>query len=101
VRDDGRVALTEATAARTFLVEISDLPRCELPAREVSRDLRLFPGEGVAPLAPVAREVRESGYTGDVVVEVFNAAYRLQPPEAIAARAWRSANEWVGVHAEP
>lgn len=95
VRGDERPVLTAEMAARTFLVEVSDLPRCGLPAREISRDLRLFPGEGVAPLPAVAKDLRDCGYSGDVVVEVFNAAYQLQPAGIIAARAWRSLDEWL------
>lgn len=100
VRGEQSVALTREAAASVFLVEICDLPRCALPAQDVSRDLRLFPGEGTAPLQPVAQTLRAAGYRGDVVVEVFNASYRQQPPGLVAERAWRSLNEWANAAAE-
>lgn len=90
VRGHVRIALEHIPVERIFLVELADLPQCRLGARELSRDMRLFPGEGTAPLTGFVRDLRDIDYRGDVVVEVFNAAYRQQPPAIAAAQAWRS-----------
>lgn len=76
--------------ARLFLVELCDLVAMHLPAREVSRSYRLFPGEGEAPLAGFVGDLRGLGYAGDIVVEVFNAACAAAPPHAIARRGHES-----------
>ncbi|WP_326538291.1 sugar phosphate isomerase/epimerase family protein [Pseudorhodoferax sp.] len=95
VRGDTHIALERIPAASIVLVEVADLPAAHLPPRELSRDFRLFPGEGIAPLGRLAADLHASGYAGDIVVEVFNTAYRLQPPAAMAARAWRSAQAFL------
>lgn len=91
VRGAAHIALDRIPPARIVLVEVADLLPARLPPRELSRDFRLFPGEGVAPLGRFAADLQTIGYRGDIVVEVFNAAYRQQPAGQIAARAWRSA----------
>jgi 4-hydroxyphenylpyruvate dioxygenase len=77
-------------ADKIFLVEVADLPGTNLDLVEVSREYRLFPGEGVTPIADFVRQVRETGYAGQYSVEVFNAQYRAMAAGAVAERAMRS-----------
>jgi 4-hydroxyphenylpyruvate dioxygenase len=80
----------EIPADKIFLVELADLPRTNLDLVEVSREYRLFPGEGVAPIADFVRQVLKTEYAGTYSIEVFNAQYRAMAAEAVAERAMRS-----------
>jgi 4-hydroxyphenylpyruvate dioxygenase len=79
----------EIPADKIFLVEVADLPGTNLDLVEVSREYRLFPGEGVTPIADFVRQVRKTGYAGQYSIEVFNAQYRAMAAEAVAERAMR------------
>ena len=80
----------EIPARKIFLVEIADMPGCNLDLIELSRHYRLFPGEGVTPVADFVRRVRAVGYRGDYSLEVFNAHYLASDPATVAERAMRS-----------
>lgn len=80
----------EIPARNIFLVEIADMPGCNLGLIELSRHYRLFPGEGVTPVADFVRRVRAVGYRGDYSLEVFNAHYLASDPATVAERAMRS-----------
>lgn len=94
VQGQPRIALEEIEPRWLALVEVSDFAPSRLPALEISRSYRLFPGEGQAPLEDFFRDLGRHGYAGDVVVEIFNAACLAQPPEAVAVRAWNSLQPW-------
>jgi len=82
--------LDEMDMSKVFHLEIADLPKCALPAIEVSRNYRLFPGEGAYPALEFTEKVLANGYSGIVTVEIFNAAYRAQTADDVAARAMAS-----------
>jgi 4-hydroxyphenylpyruvate dioxygenase len=75
---------------RIFLCEVSDFLGTKLPKREMLRNYRLFPGEGVMPIRSLVERVMATGYSGDFSAEVFNAFYRSQPPEAVARRGYEA-----------
>jgi 2-keto-myo-inositol isomerase len=55
------------------------------PARELINDAaRVYPGDGVAPLGPLFRELRTIGYTGMLSLEVFNRTYWQQDAFQVA-----------------
>lgn len=83
-------AIAEIPAARILHVEVADMPATRLPAIEVSRNYRLFPGEGVEDAVAFLGAVAAAGYRGVTTVEIFNAHYRTQPPGEVAARAFAS-----------
>lgn len=83
------VVLETVPLERIFHVEISDIPIMNLPLIEISRNYRLFPGEGTADIQSFLSALRTLDYQGAVSVEVFNAAYRVAPPTEIATRAYR------------
>jgi sugar phosphate isomerase/epimerase len=89
------VHLLSASALHVF--HINDYPAD--PPRETITDAhRVFPGDGVAPLEQLFRDLHAIGYNGALSLEVFNRDYwkmdplvvaktGLQKMKAIAARA--------------
>lgn len=75
---------------RIFLCEVSDFPGTTLGFREMLRNYRLFPGEGVKPVRALAERVLATGYQGDFSAEVFNAFYRSQDPAVVARRGFEA-----------
>lgn len=75
---------------RIFLVELADLPRASLEPRELTRHYRLFPGQGVHPVAEFLRRIQSTGYAGWYCVEIFNDHYFGMPPGEVAQLAARS-----------
>ncbi|SJM64074.1 sugar phosphate isomerase/epimerase [Gulosibacter sp. 10] len=59
---------------------------------------RHLPGGGVIDFAALTALVNESGYTGDVEVEVFNAELWAQPYGEALRETWQTFNAHVGVH---
>lgn len=77
-------------AAKIFLVELCDWPRARLSPFEIARHYRLFPGEGVGPMAEFVRRLARIGYTGCYSVEVMNDHYAHDDPAAVARRAFEA-----------
>lgn len=66
------------------LVHINDYPAD--PPRETIRDAqRVFPGDGIAPLADILADLYDSGYRGMLSLELFNEQYYAQDPQSVAA----------------
>jgi sugar phosphate isomerase/epimerase len=86
---------------RIFLVQLADFMWHEVRSFEermaTARHFRVFPGEGVhsAQVAELVLKIDALGYRGDYSFEVFNDDYQQIPPDAVAARARRSAL-WLG-----
>lgn len=75
---------------RCFLVQLCDAKPMDLSALQIARHHRLLPGEGVWPVAELVRRLEGRGYGGFYNIEVFNDAYKTEPPAAFAARAFAS-----------
>lgn len=74
---------------RIFMVHLNDVmpgPRARLHDAR-----RLYPGDGVLPLAPILRALKGSGYTGPFSVEIFQPRYWRQDPMQVAATAHKKA----------
>lgn len=71
---------------KIFLVELSDFATTSLDKRELLRNYRMFPGEGVRPLRALIDRVEATGYAGPISLEVFNARYRAADPQFVARR---------------
>lgn len=71
-RDIGYFQLSDAVAAdeQQKNYPVRDLK--QPPFMTQSRNCRVFPGEGVLPVMPVAKAVFETGYRGWVSMEVFH-----------------------------
>lgn len=89
-----RIELDENALRHLLMVEVCDYSPMQLPAIDISRSYRLFPGEGCAPLEAFFSDLQRSGYAGDVVLEVFNAACLNQDADHVARKAWHSMQPW-------
>jgi 2-keto-myo-inositol isomerase len=67
---------------KIFIFHINDSEN--LPKGQLQDSHRLFPGEGVIPLAEIVSNVRKIGYDGPVSLEMFRPSYWYRPPEEIA-----------------
>lgn len=55
------------------------------PPREIVKDAdRIFPGDGVAPLTPMLRDLLAAGFRGALSLEIFNATYWKEDPYGVA-----------------
>jgi sugar phosphate isomerase/epimerase len=58
------------------------------PPRETIRDAdRVYPGDGIAPLKQLFRDLRDIGYQGPLSIELFNPEYYKQDPLLVAKTA--------------
>ncbi len=54
-------------------------------SREAIKDSdRVFPGDGVAPLKTIFRDLRDAGFRGTLSIELFNPTYWRQEPATVA-----------------
>lgn len=81
---------------KIFLVELNDFPQTSFDKRELLRNYRLFPGEGVRPLREFLGRVRATGYNGVISLEVFNARYRAADTLFVARRGMQSLEMLLG-----
>ena len=55
------------------------------PPREQARDSdRVFPGDGIAPITQILRDLQANGCNAALSLELFNRAYYQQDPLAVA-----------------
>lgn len=65
---------------------------CEdLPKGELTDAHRLYPGEGVTPIAPILERLHVRGYDGVASVEIFRPEYWERDPRDVARRAYEGA----------
>jgi len=82
--------IADIDPAKVFLVEVADLPRVKLDFLQISRSMRLFPGEGHTPIGDFMKQVQRLKYGGWYSVEVFNVYYTTLDPHEVARRAMES-----------
>ena len=74
------------SSAAVHVFHLNDYPAA--PPRETITDAdRVYPGDGVAPLGEVFRQLRSIGYTGVLSIELFNHSYYSQDPLVVAKTA--------------
>jgi sugar phosphate isomerase/epimerase len=61
---------------------VNDFPA--IPAEQLTDADRVYPGDGVAPLRPLLRDLRDIGFSGFLSLELFNPAYYEQEPLSVA-----------------
>lgn len=83
--------------AKVFLSQLCDWPQTRLPPFEVARHYRLFPGEGVGPVQAFFQRIQRLGYAGWHSVEIMNAHYRHEDPQAVALRAMQTTLRMAGL----
>jgi 2-keto-myo-inositol isomerase len=73
-------------SAAVHVFHLNDYPA--QPPRETITDAdRVYPGDGIAPLGEVFRDLRAIGYNGVLSIELFNPAYYKQDPLTVAKTA--------------
>jgi 2-keto-myo-inositol isomerase len=71
-------------SARCFQhLHVNDYP-ADPPRDKIGDEHRVYPGDGVAPLGPLFRTLRDLGFTGMLSLELFNKALYAQDPLDVA-----------------
>lgn len=79
----GFAGLHLLTGAAMQVFHMNDYPA--MPGRDKITDAhRVYPGDGVAPLVPMLRDLRQLGFRGALSLELFNREYWKQDPLAVA-----------------
>jgi len=65
------------------VLHINDYPESADPASLTDAD-RVYPGDGVAPLAQTLHDLHAAGYDGPLSLELFNETYWAQEPATVA-----------------
>lgn len=79
--------LHEFPISKCLLVQLCDaVPMQQLPAIEIARHHRLFPGEGAWPIRRLVQILESRGYDGYYNMEVMNDRYLLEDPQRVAER---------------
>jgi 2-keto-myo-inositol isomerase len=67
-------ALRQVNAASLHVVHLNDYPQAADPAT-LNDGNRIYPGDGVAPLRQILRDLRDGGFRGYLSLELFNRDY--------------------------
>ncbi len=68
---------------KVAVLHFNDAP--ETPARELQTDAdRVYPGDGILPLADMVQILRDAGYKGCISLELFNKELWKQNPKEVA-----------------
>jgi 2-keto-myo-inositol isomerase len=67
---------------------LNDIPHNPPPREQLTDAHRVYPGDGIAPLVQIVRDLRSVGYTGPLSVELFNPEYYRQGPRLVARTAF-------------
>lgn len=73
---------------------INDYPG-EPPRAEITDAARVFPGDGVAPLGTLIRNLRDTGFRGTLSLELFNRDYWKQDALSVARTGLEKTREQV------
>jgi len=75
-------------AEKLFIFHINDAE--DLPKEELTDAHRLFPGEGILPLARMREELSGIGFNGVVSIEIFRPEYWNMDPSVVAVKSIES-----------
>lgn len=81
--------------ARLLFVHVNDVPG-SVPREALTDKDRVFPGEGVFPLAAIFERLRRVGYAGYYSLELFNDDVWAEDPFVAARRAYENLVEHLG-----
>jgi len=79
----GFVGLNQLGAASMHVFHLNDYPAMP-PRAEITDAHRIYPGDGVAPLKTMLRDLRKLGFKGVLSLELFNRDYWKQDPLQVA-----------------
>ena len=66
-----------------LVFHMNDYP-AEPPRAQITDAARIYPGDGVAPLGSLFEQLRATGFSGVLSLEVFNRDYWQQDPALVA-----------------
>lgn len=69
--------------SRIAVFHMNDYPK-DLPREMIGDEHRVYPGDGVAPLPQVVRDLHETGFRGAFSLELFNRKYWQRDPLDVA-----------------
>lgn len=84
-------ALPQGAVAVFHMNDLRDMPPEDAGAYD-----RVMPGDGVAPVAEVTRELQRIGYAGVCSVEIFNHEYNKRDPLEVAREALEKTRRFIG-----
>ena len=76
------------------IFHVNDYP-ADPPRAELNDSHRVYPGDGVAPLGQVFRDLRDTGFRGFLSLELFNREYWAQDALLVARTGLRKTREAV------
>ena len=79
----GFTGLNQLGAASMHVFHLNDYPE-KPPRAEITDAHRVYPGDGVAPLKAMLRDLRRLGFHGALSLELFNRDYWKQDPLEVA-----------------
>lgn len=88
-------ALENLDPAKLFIFHINDVEN--LPKEQLNDSKRLYPGEGVLPIAEMKAILDKIGYEGPASVEIFRPEYWEQDPFEVAKKAKAAAEQALGL----
>jgi 2-keto-myo-inositol isomerase len=80
--DFGSLSLVHGSAIH--VMHLNDYPG-DVPRAEMQDKHRVYPGDGVAPLAQILRQLITNGFAGTLSLELFNPSYWQQPAAEVLA----------------
>ncbi len=80
----GIVGLRMLAPSAIHVFHMNDYP-ADPPRAAISDAARVFPGDGVAPLGPLLRGLRDGGFRVTLSLELFNRDYWRRDPAEVAA----------------
>lgn len=88
-------AIRDVDPEKIFILHVNDAE--PLPKTELQDAHRLFPGEGVIPLAEIAAGLKQIRYDGPVSLEMFRPSYWFRPPEEVARKGMDAIRKFLGL----
>jgi 2-keto-myo-inositol isomerase len=88
-------AIDRLDPKKLFIFHINDAE--DLPKTELNDSKRLYPGEGILPIAEIKSHLDQIGFDGPVSVEIFRPEYWEQDPFEVAAKAKAATEKVLGI----
>lgn len=79
----GFAGLRQINGASLHILHVNDYPAAP-PREQITDAFRVYPGDGVAPLGEIFRDLRDGGFRGYLSLELFNRDYWRQSPMKVA-----------------
>ncbi|HKQ85404.1 MAG TPA: sugar phosphate isomerase/epimerase family protein, partial [Candidatus Acidoferrales bacterium] len=67
-------SLNQINGAALHVLHVNDYPAADAPSKLTDAN-RVYPGDGVAPLGQIFRDLRDNGFRGVLSLELFNQEY--------------------------